>query len=462
MDALVGEAVEDRATTLDPWFLRRLMHRWFVEYNPLYLLSAALVLGGVNLISRGLAREGASSLELWLAVITELYAWALVFGAALLTRLGFHRPAVMLALLTVLYQCDLTLHTETCAYVDKVGIFASTMWLASFVGKLYVLAWAVRLRLSRAALGVPIFGALGVATLPFYLSQHDAASMTVVVAFWLFALFASALWSSRLVSSLVELTNWGHTVLQRALTATWFLWGALVLGHVLFWSSEYDLQLTILWPVGLLLTTRRLRSELATWCMVCGTLLITRVSMPSFFWAIAMMSAVTLCLRAVRRPCVEWLNAATPAADPYRTAASHVPPAMTWQLRFVRSAADARLRLFSGAIMCVYLSLWTLSWSGGSWPNHILLLDVLLTATVAVLVWKLCARAILVPLALSYVHLGVQLQLITAPSSTLHWGLLCVSVGFGLLMVSLLTSWLLRARPERGREPTPRDAAIAP
>ena len=36
-------------------YTRRLLHRWLVEYNPLYLLSAALVLAGTFLCSRGLA-----------------------------------------------------------------------------------------------------------------------------------------------------------------------------------------------------------------------------------------------------------------------------------------------------------------------------------------------------------------------------------------------------------------------
>ena len=54
------------------------------------------------------------------------------------------RPAVLLALLTVLYQGDLTLHTETCAYLGGVGIFASVAWLAMFVAKLYALAWALK------------------------------------------------------------------------------------------------------------------------------------------------------------------------------------------------------------------------------------------------------------------------------------------------------------------------------
>src|SRR5690606_9630249 len=83
-------------------FWRRLLHRWFVEYNPFYLLSATLVLGGMILTSRALAAGGGVYGQVGVAAIAELYASALIGGAALLTRIGQRRPAVMLAVLTVL------------------------------------------------------------------------------------------------------------------------------------------------------------------------------------------------------------------------------------------------------------------------------------------------------------------------------------------------------------------------
>src|SRR4051812_37312222 len=121
-------------------FWRRLLHRWLVQYNPLYLLSASLCLGGMILCSRGLAREGSAHGELVVAGIAELYAVALIAGAALLTRIGQRRPAVMLALLTALYQCDLTLHTEACVWLGGAGMVAAAAWLALFVAKLLALA----------------------------------------------------------------------------------------------------------------------------------------------------------------------------------------------------------------------------------------------------------------------------------------------------------------------------------
>ena len=40
-------------------FFQRLFYRWFIQYNPLYLVSAALVLAGCSLWARGLAEFAA-------------------------------------------------------------------------------------------------------------------------------------------------------------------------------------------------------------------------------------------------------------------------------------------------------------------------------------------------------------------------------------------------------------------
>ena len=51
----------DEAAAEDPSqqtaFWRRLLHRWLIQYNPLYLLSAALVLAGVILAAHFVFRE---------------------------------------------------------------------------------------------------------------------------------------------------------------------------------------------------------------------------------------------------------------------------------------------------------------------------------------------------------------------------------------------------------------------
>jgi len=50
--------MDDTDAKSDATFWRQLLHRWLVQYNPLYLLSATLCLAGMILCSRGLAREG--------------------------------------------------------------------------------------------------------------------------------------------------------------------------------------------------------------------------------------------------------------------------------------------------------------------------------------------------------------------------------------------------------------------
>ena len=152
-------------------FWRKLLYRWFVEYNPLYLVSAMLVLGGTILTSRGLATEGSLYGPLGVAGIAEVYALALIGGAALLTRIGQRRPAVMLALLTALYQCDLTLHTETCVQLGLAGTCAAAVWLALFALKLFALGWAMKVRVSLGAFGTAMLGASTLVIGP-YVIEH--------------------------------------------------------------------------------------------------------------------------------------------------------------------------------------------------------------------------------------------------------------------------------------------------
>ena len=51
-----------------------LLHRWLVEYNPFYLLSAALVLAGIWLISREAARVANLSGALAVGALAEVSA----------------------------------------------------------------------------------------------------------------------------------------------------------------------------------------------------------------------------------------------------------------------------------------------------------------------------------------------------------------------------------------------------
>ena len=127
------------------------------------------------------------------AAVAEAYAFALIGGAAQLMRLRLPRPAVILGLLAVLYQGDLTLHTETSAFLSRFGALASIAWVVIFIGKLYLLAWALKLKLSRSAILVPAFGAIGLALIPHLLRMATTEAGNQLIAWWVFVLASAGL-----------------------------------------------------------------------------------------------------------------------------------------------------------------------------------------------------------------------------------------------------------------------------
>lgn len=350
----------------------------------------------------------------------------------------------MLALLCAVYQCDPTLHTETCAYLGGVGVLAAALWLASFVGKLWALAWAMRVRVSGSALLLPVFGALGVLLIPPFLHQMNATRMSSLVALWVFALFAYGLWGSFRISSLVALDEWGRTVFKRTVRATWAIWAVLTLSHVWFWVGEFELRGALVVPLLLLLSTRWMPRESSVWLAIAGAL-SSGLMMPELFATIACMAALTLALRAVRQPLEAPPGEMDGVGGSSRLHAS--------ALRFGLAERAARMRLLAGSASALHLSAWTSDWSGGALPGHSLRLDLLLTAVLLGMLWAFRAYAALVPLALSYLHLGVQTGTLSAPRTRAQWGLSEVGLGFVLLAMALITSWQAkRARtPEEGR-----------
>jgi hypothetical protein len=436
----------------DTGFWRSLFYRWFVEYNPLYLLSAALVLGGCFLWSRGLVHEQSLAGPLGVPFVAELYAAALVGGVALLTRIGLRRPAVMLAFLIVLYQWDITLHTETCAYLGSAGAWATALWFAIFVAKLYGLEWALHIRLSRQVAAAAIVAALGLATGPRVLAtlgQPGARWAGALLAVWVFALLA--LHRRGGISSTAHLDAWGHTVLARATRAAWLLSGALVGAHVFFWWRDHHLPLA---PVLLsvpLLFARAVRGEARMWAVLAGTLCFAAEVAPDAFFAVSLLAAATLCLRALAPafpPSVERVRSR--AGQPYRTGAGENATAAEPSSRTVTSSPDVgaaeRARSFAGALFATYLAAWTLTWTSGPWPAHVLALDLALTVGIAVAVGRTRVRSAILPLAASYGHFALASHLVPIPRSSVAWGESAVALGFAMLGGALFASYSLRAR----------------
>jgi hypothetical protein len=450
---------------------RRIAHRWFVQYNPLYLVSAALVLLGLHLVSVGYAGRGLGSFELSLVVqgLNEGYQLALIASAALLYRIGRRRAAVMLALIEVVYLCDLTFHNGVSSMLELAGIVGSVGWWLLTIAKLRVLAWALRLRLSRGSWLTAGAGAAAIASYPHLLfarlvSPEAAGPLTGAL---LFAVGALALFGERAIESRDPLDAWGHTVLRRARLACFGIWGGLGVAHLLFWSLQAGVPALLgVLPALLLLFASRARRERSAWIAVAAALawLALCASFARFSPLIVpttmAMAAVALALRGwLGRPAgVAAARVAMPL-HPYRGAAS-TPEAPEPAPPPRAPLGPEALRCYVGALASLHLAIWSLDFWGEGWPPHQLVLDLVFTILLALLAWRGRARLAIVPLLALWTHALATGSLVQGPSTSLGWGALLLGTGFALLAIGVAVSCLLRrgvanACAERG-DPLPR------
>lgn len=444
---------------------REIAHRWFVQYNPLYLVSAALVLLGLHLVSTGFASGGLRTFELSLAVqgLNEGYQLALCASAALLYRIGRRRAAVMLALIEVVYLCDLTFHNGVSSMLE-LGALGSLGWWLLTLAKLRLLAWALRLRLARGVWLTTSAGAAVIAGYPHLLFAHvvgpaQAVPLTGAIVFVVGAL---ALFCERRIESREPLDAWGRTVLRRARRATFAIWGGLGLAHLLFWSLQAEVPaLLAILPALLLLYAARARRERNAWIAVAVTLAWLALC-ASLAPLSPLMVPTTLAMAAVALALRGWLGRHAPIAagaeapcHPYRGAAppplEPPDPASPPRAPFGPQA----IRCYAGALAFLHLALWSLGWQGGSWPAHLLPLDAALTILLALLAWRGRVRLALAPALAVWLHALATGGLVHGPSSTLGWGGLLLGVGFGALLLGVVVSCLLRSSAREAVRPTP-------
>jgi len=430
-------------------FWRRLLHRWFVEYNPLYLLSATLVLGGCFLWSRGLVDRQGLSGPLGVSLVAESYGAALLLGAALLMRIRLPRPAVLLALLAILYQWDMTLHTETCAYLGATGAWATAVWFAIFVGKLRLFGWALHVRIARRVVITALLAAGGLALGPRLLPSLGGRGASGLLAVWLFAL--ATLYRPGGVTSMAELGPWAQTVLRRVTRAAWLLSAGLVGAHVFLWWRDHNLSLGPALLAVPLLVMREVRSELRMWATVVATLSFAAIAQPTAFFVTSFIAAAALAVRAFSLLVVSAVSAPETAGreQPYR--GSHETQA--WVSAIPVVAPAQRARLVAGALFATYMGAWTTRWSSGPWPAHVLFLDAVLALVTVALVWRTRRRTALLPLGATCAHFVVQSRVLPIPHSIVAWGEAAVALGFVLLGGSLLTAWRIGPSSEPGWTP---------
>lgn len=413
--------------------LERLLHRWFVQYNPSYLASAALVVVGLTLLSRGLAHDTSLFGQLAVGLASEAYALCLIGGAALLVRLRLPRPATFVGLIAVLYQGDLALSTETHALLGSIGWLCSAVFFVLFAVKLRALAWALKLRLSRSAMLVPLLFGAGLAVVPHLVRALGTTLTSAFVALWAFATVFAGLWTSREVSSQRPLDTWGETVRRRALAATWLIWSSLGLLHVTFWVLQYHLDTGALLIALPLLATRSLRRERDVLACVLSVSLFAGITQPHFLPLTALLSATVLAVHAFVRPSAPPDEVS--AMPEYRGGPAWLP-----ELRpFERTPDVERTRMLAWSGFALYLAVWS---AIASFPQHVVALELALA--VPMLVVARSQRRVLVPLLSTWTHWGIAGGLLRAPRTTLQWGATTLVAGFVLLFASLFASYRLR------------------
>ncbi|MFO0670643.1 MAG: hypothetical protein U0235_13600 [Polyangiaceae bacterium] len=429
---------------------RRLLHRWFVQYNPFYVLSAALVLGGMLAWQAGAATSEAS---LRVAAVSELYAWSLVLSAALLVRIGQRRSAVMLALLACLYEWDVALVTETSAYLGAAGTVAGALFVASGIGTVAALGAALRVRFSRAVFASVAIAASGLVLFPRLLVGHERSGAELLFGAWL--LLLGSLPRRDAVVSKVALDAWGRTVLERATSAAYTLSFLLVFLHVGFWCSRFGAGPDSFVAAFVLLLVPRIRSELGVWGVI-AVISALAYAMPSAMSVVAALIALSLALRLVF-PAFYLIRVRTiepsPAPSiPYRAPSAEAPDASplgsAFELVPGRVVGAERARTIAGIVLMTHVAVWTFGWRGhaclgaAGFPPHVLALDLALALNLVFVAWRSRTLSAIVP-GLP-VLADLALEIVPRPTTAFGWGLSTIVSGFALFLGSLVVSYWLR------------------
>ena len=237
----------------------------------------------------------------------------------------------MLALLALLYQWDLTFHTETAVFLGEVGYATSAAWAALFVGKLHLLERALGVRLAPHAWHAALLAAAGLAIGPRVLPWLGERGAGSLLAAWVFALGVLAQRPQATLTArsgaALEVDPW---LLRRLTRATWRISAALLAVHLLFLAKDHRIGLPFVAVTAPLLLVRRMRDERAAWLLVTGALGVSFAVLPGALSVAALLSAAALLLRAF-----------APLLDP-------------------PTAAVERDRLVVGAVVTLPLSAWTL------------------------------------------------------------------------------------------------------
>lgn len=278
-----------------------LMHRWFVQYNPLYFASALFVLAGVVLLTRDPVEW--SHGQLALAGLIQLYELALIGGAALLfNRPGQRRPAVILGVVALAFAFDITFRTEALASLGDNLLRISVLWGALFAIKLGLIARALRVRLPRLHAAAWTLAGLMLAVSPHLIGDAVMDRRVVITAAcWLgIGLVALAVWARPGAVLPATLHDWGRIVAGRITALVPLAWTVFYWVHVVAWCGIYELRFTpMCFLPAIAFVPFLARTEIGAW-LAAALALALAYAAPAYFGAIAVFLALGLAAKAYR------------------------------------------------------------------------------------------------------------------------------------------------------------------
>jgi len=169
--------------------LRQVLLHFFVDFNPLYFISAVCVLYGIFLIDRNIEQLGLPTIEAQQFVlfgVIQLYEILVIAGSAFLAhRARASRPAVMLGLLECVLLFDCTFRIESASVQGAFGHLLLVVWLLLTVAKVWGLARALRLPLPRPQFAALTATAAGMVGCIYWLSMAGSdKALALQVAAW--------------------------------------------------------------------------------------------------------------------------------------------------------------------------------------------------------------------------------------------------------------------------------------
>jgi hypothetical protein len=284
----------------------------------------------------------------------QLYEILLIIGAGLLFRVaGRYRPAVILGLIEAFFMFDCTYRTELMSTLWRIGVIATGAWVYLVAIKLILLVWVFRLKVSAAAIVIPILAAVGVAAVPYGLERHLVNKELVYLgAIWYgVVLLTCLLYFCPRFDCKIHLDEWGQTVLRRAKKAVLAMWTGFYIFHLLTWGYVFNISFTPAHAAPLLLICFLFKKERWTWAGGLTIILLT----------------------------AEITAAVTPVA----AIVGMVYGLQAWQKR--------RPRFYLGVALCFYLAAWAFGWEGGPLPEPEpwLVLSTILSLIVIACYWRL-------------------------------------------------------------------------